>query len=88
MDWDTTLRWLAAACWVVFTARIIRHQGLIDNEMMILFVSASLTLLLVVIAAGPVLVGILGAGTIRTMYTATATIIFLVGLAFVSSRIR
>lgn len=86
LDWDTVLRFGSAVAWLTMLARLIRHRRELNGTgVRRIVVTACLGLLLAVIAIGPSLVPLVGGSAVKELYTATATALLLVGVAFVAS---
>lgn len=85
--WDAILRGGAAIVWIVAAARVIHNRGALNGDAFRrMLATLSLAFLLTVIALGPFLVNLLGSVGVRTLYTATATVVLIVGLAFATVR--
>lgn len=85
IDWDTILRCGGAVAWLVVLARLIRHRRELNGSgVRRIVVTICLSLLLVVIAIGPSLAPLVGPGDVKALYTATATLILLVGVGVMS----
>lgn len=80
MDWDTVLRAVSALAWSADVVLLIRSKGQAPEAVTRLAV-LSLAVLLVVIAAGPLLVPEIGGWAVKTLYTATASALLLIGIA-------
>ncbi len=80
MDWDTLLRAASAVAWCVNLILAIRRSDPAPRGALSLTV-LSIAALLVVIAAGPSLVSEIGGWAVKSLYTATAAAVLIVGVA-------
>lgn len=85
---DALLRGGSALVWIIATLRVIRDRDDIPDAMHRILSTLALAAVLTVIAVGPFLVPEFGAWFVKTLYTATATAVLIVGLAFASVRVR
>lgn len=88
IEWDTALRALSAMVWTIAAFRVIADRHELPDAFRRILGTLSLATVLVVIALGPLLAPTLGAWFVRTLYTATATAVLIVGVAFATVRVR
>jgi hypothetical protein len=85
---DALLRGASALVWAIATVRVVRDRNEIPDALRRILSTLSLAVVLTVIAVGPFLLPEFGAWFVKTLYTATAAAVLIVGLAFASVRVR
>lgn len=86
---DAGLRGFAAVVWWIAAIRIVRGRERLNGDAFRRMLgSIAIAILLTVLTIGPSIVPVVGSALVRNAYTATASMMAIIGLAFAMVRPR